>query len=100
MSKIAKRSWVWATIGSLSGLAVSGVIMLLASPVSAAEDCNWYALTSAKQEQENVSRKCGFKGDGWSTDLRAHMAYCQSVPPEEWRKAIEARKQQLQGCGG
>jgi len=74
---------------------------LLAGGVAARadEDCNWYALTSAKQMQQNQSKNCNLKGDGWTTDKAKLTAWCQSVPPDEWRKAVTERQKQLQTCG-
>ena len=82
-------------------MAAAITIAMLAGGTAARadEDCNWYALTSAKQMQQNQSKNCGLKGEGWSTDQAVHAAYCQSVPPDEWRKAVEDRKKQLQTCG-
>ena len=43
--------------------------------------------------------KCGFTGPEWSSDLRAHMAWCASVPPDVWKKSAQSRDQQLAACG-
>lgn len=85
-----------------SGLMAAAIAIALLAGGTAAradEDCDLYALTSAKQMQQNESKNCGLKGDGWSTDQAVHVAYCQSVAPEEWRKALEERKAQLKTCG-
>ncbi len=76
------------------------VSLLGAGAARADEDCNWYALTSAKQMQINEGKNCGQKGDGWSTDQAVHLAYCSSVAPEEWRKAVQERQKVLKTCGG
>ena len=88
-------------VRSVSPMAAVVAITLLAGATMARadEDCNWYALTSAKQMQQNQSKNCGLKGDGWSTDQAVHVTYCQGVTPEEWRKAVEDRQKQLQTCG-
>jgi len=80
--------------------ALVAAALLTASPAARADqDCNWYAQTSAKQEQTNESRNCKFKGDGWTVDKTKLVAWCQSVPPDEWRKAVTDRENQLKTCG-
>ena len=92
-----------------AGAVIRGGLMMAAFTASllgggvaarADEDCNWYALTSAKQMQVNTSKNCGQKGDGWSTDQAVHLAYCQGVAPEEWRKDVQERQKVLKTCGG
>jgi hypothetical protein len=83
-----------------AALSVVILAMATAAPASAEEDCNWYAQTTAKQAQENTAKNCGLVGDGWSTDLKVNIAYCQAVAPEQWRADIEMRQQELQKCGG
>ncbi len=77
--------------------AVLGTIGL-APTVSAQSNCDWYAKTALRQQQENEQRKCGFKGTEWSTDLRSHMDWCRSVAPDQWKKQAQARDQQLAAC--
>ncbi len=89
-----------ATRGSLMVAALAASLLGGSAAARADEDCNWYALTSAKQQQVNEGKSCGQKGDGWSTDQAVHLAYCTSVSPEEWRKAVEERKKVLKTCGG
>ena len=85
---------VGIALGALSGLAGLGTAAM------AQEDCSWYALTSAKQQQENEQKGCGFTGDGWSTDIQVHTAWCESVPPDQWRQAVTDRENKLKTCGG
>lgn len=78
-----------------------GVSAAMLFPVAsqAQSDCNWYAQTALKQQQKNQKGKCGFSGQGWSTDFKSHLSWCGSVAPEEWKAAAQAREQDLQGCG-
>ena len=84
-------------------LAALLAVALLAggSLARADEDCNKYAQLSAIQLQQNKTKNCGLKGDAWNpnTDKAALIAWCQSVPPDEWRKAISDRDKQLKTCG-
>jgi len=83
--------------GSVSAAALISFGWLVPS-ASAQASCDWYAKTALKQQQENEQRKCGFKGSEWSTDLRAHLNWCRSVAPDEWRKQAQQRDQQLAAC--
>jgi hypothetical protein len=80
--------------------ALTGIAAGLGTAAMAQEDCSWYALTSAKQQQENDAKACGLSGEGWTTDIQVHTAWCESVPPDQWRKAVADRQKQLDGCGG
>ncbi|MCL4766057.1 MAG: hypothetical protein KJZ80_07490 [Hyphomicrobiaceae bacterium] len=70
----------------------------LAPGASAQANCDWYAKTALKQQQENEQRKCGFKGPAWSPDLGAHLNWCRGVAPDEWKKQAQQRDQQLAAC--
>ena len=82
-----------------AGVALA-IVAGLGSAAAAEEDCSWYALTSAKQQQENESKACGLTGDGWTTDIKVHTTWCESVPPDQWRKAVADRQKELETCGG
>lgn len=60
--------------------------------------CDWYANTALQQQKSNVDRKCGFKGESWSFDRGSHMAWCQSVGPDQWRRQAQFRDQELARC--
>lgn len=62
------------------------------------DNCNGYAQASAKQEQENKLRKCNLKGDFWTTDLKKHVTYCKTVPPQKWKASLAERQKQLSAC--
>jgi len=70
----------------------------LALPAAAQSTCEWYARTAVRQQQENEQRKCGFKGDAWNTDLKAHLTWCATVTPDTWRKSAQKRDQDLAAC--
>ncbi len=79
-------------------LVVVGAFAATAALAATAENCRLYALTAVKQQIENEKRQCGFKGEEWSKDLKAQLAWCQSVPPEKWREMAEKRKKALESC--
>lgn len=82
-----------ATAGALALLAT-----LLTGPVQAQATCDWYANTALQQQKQNIDRKCGFKGESWSFDRAAHLQWCQSVAPDQWRRQAQFRDQELAKC--
>lgn len=73
-------------------------LMLGALAASAQANCQWYGTTALKQQQENERLKCGFTGAAWSSDLKAHMSWCASVPPDAWKAQAVKRDQDLAAC--
>lgn len=74
----------------------------IAGPTSAARaqaaNCDMYGKLALQQTQENIASKCGFSGPEWSEDLKAHIAWCGSVAPDQWKAELQKRKQQLDTC--
>lgn len=64
----------------------------------AQSNCQWYAATALRQQQENERLKCGFKGDAWHADLGRHLTWCKGVAPDEWKSAAQERDQMLAKC--
>lgn len=89
----------WSSTGGLMAALVAAAMLAGSSFARADEDCNWYAQMTAKQMQLNQSKNCGVKGDGWGVDKAHLIAWCQSVPPDEWRKAVTDRQKLLETCG-
>lgn len=81
---------------SLGAVLAAGT--LLPAVANAQANCQWYATTALKQQQENEKLKCGFKGDAWGADLKGHMTWCASVAPDIWKTAAQKRDQDLQAC--
>jgi hypothetical protein len=82
-------------------MAVPAILLTAAFASSGAEaqaNCDWYAKTALKQQQENEQRKCNLSGPEWSSDLKSHMAWCGSVAPDVWKKAAQKRDQDLASC--
>lgn len=78
--------------------AVLGAGMFASASAHAQANCQWYATTALKQQQENEKLKCGFKGDAWSSNLKGHLDWCGSVAPDVWKAAAQKRDQDLQSC--
>ncbi|MEZ5849820.1 MAG: hypothetical protein R3D68_04100 [Hyphomicrobiaceae bacterium] len=76
----------------------AGLAGLASGHAAAQANCESYAKIALKQQQDNQQFKCGFKGDGWSADLRAHSGWCAGVSPDVWKKAIQERHKDLEVC--
>lgn len=61
-------------------------------------NCDLYGKLALQQQKENESLKCGFTGPSWSPDLKAHIAWCTGVGPDQWKAQLQSRKQQLDAC--
>ena len=61
-------------------------------------NCQWYAATALKQQQENERLKCGFTGVAWHADLGRHLTWCKGVSPDEWKSAAQERDAMLAKC--
>lgn len=70
----------------------------LATGAHAQANCETYGKLAIQQQQENVAEKCGFSGPEWSPDLKAHIAWCGGVGPDQWKSELQKRKQQLDAC--
>lgn len=88
------------TIRTLAAAAIAAGLSAsaLGSAANAQANCEWYATTALKQQQENELKKCGFKGDAWSADKKAHLAWCSSVAPDKWKAAAQTRETELKAC--
>lgn len=84
-------------IATAAGLAALGAFAGVASALAQA-NCDWYAKTALKQQQDNERLKCGMKGNAWSSDLKAHQAWCAAVAPDEWKKQAQKREHDLVQC--
>lgn len=70
-----------------------------APAATAAEGCETYGKLALQQQKQNESAKCGFSGAEWSSDLKAHIAWCNGVAPQEWQQMLKKRADMLSGCG-
>ena len=69
-----------------------------ATTASAQANCETYGKLALQQQKENAANKCGFKGPEWSSDLKAHIAWCGGVGPDQWKAQLQTRTQQLAAC--
>lgn len=77
---------------------VAGVTYTSAANAAPNPACQWYVQTSAKQQQENAQKACGFKGPEWTTDIKVHGDFCEKQAPEVWKSLAQKRQQSLDGC--
>ena len=90
--KFARKIVALAVAGTIGSAALAPATAL------AQGSCDWYVKISLKQQSENSSKKCGFKGKEWSTKLKVHKDYCYSVPPAVWKAVALKRKIKLATC--
>jgi hypothetical protein len=70
----------------------------LAAEAGAEVNCDMYGKLAVQQQQENVEYKCGFAGTEWNPDLKAHVSWCATVSPDQWKVQLQKRRQQLDAC--
>jgi len=91
MSKIIR------TVGLMA--MVLGCAVSLAVPAALAQsNCATYGYLALKQARENQLQKCGGTGPRWSIDLKAHIAWCGTVGPSEWKSELRERAKMLESC--
>lgn len=57
--------------------------------------CQQYAETAVAQQQENMSRQCGFESGRWSKDYTGHFQWCQQVPQHLAERESQLRNKAL-----
>ena len=82
---------------SLNALATA-IVVAAASGAHAQANCEMYGKLALKQMQENEQKKCSLKGAEWNADLKAHVAWCATVPPDQWKIQLQKREQALAAC--
>lgn len=88
------------TIGKRAVIALAALTSAASfSPAANAQaNCDTYGKLALQQQKENEAEKCGFSGPEWSSDLKAHMAWCAGVGPDQWKVQLQKRAQKLAGC--
>ena len=67
-------------------------------PAALAEGCDTYGKLALTQQKDNESSKCGLSGAEWSSDLKAHIAWCSGVAPLESQALLKKRQDALEAC--
>jgi hypothetical protein len=87
---------------SVFGLAASisaGLSIVTGSSGALAQaNCDMYARLALQQMQQNSQQKCNLTGPEWSSDLKAHVTWCSSVGPDQWKVQLQKRDQALAAC--
>ena len=79
--------------------ALAVLVLTGAAHAAGAEtNCDWYAKTALKQQQQNQEKSCGFNGPAWSTDFQAHTKWCATAGFDLLKLETQKRDQQLTGC--
>lgn len=82
----------------VAGALIGAVALLVPLAAPAQSNCQWYASTALRQQQQNEKLKCGLRGESWHSDLKAHLTWCAGVSPDLWKAQAQARDQQLAAC--
>lgn len=88
------RTMAAFTIATLMG------VVSLGAAANAQSNCDTYGKLALQQQKVNEASKCGFSGPEWSSDLKAHLAWCGGVGPDQWKVQLQNREQQLAQCKG
>jgi len=57
-----------------------------------------YGKLALQQQKENERKGCNFQGPSWSPDLRAHIRWCGTVGPDQWKTELQKRAKMLSEC--
>jgi hypothetical protein len=90
------------TIRTCAAVALAALLSAasFAGEANAQANCDTYGKLALQQQKENEASKCGFTGPEWSPDLKAHMAWCAGVGPDQWKVQLQKRAQKLATCKG
>ncbi|MEL7302463.1 MAG: hypothetical protein AAGJ53_02085 [Pseudomonadota bacterium] len=91
MTRSLRTIATFAVASAIAGLS-------FASAAQAQSNCATYGKLALKQQRENVQNKCGFSGPSWSPDLRAHVTWCATVGPDQWKTELQKRAEALTKC--
>jgi hypothetical protein len=80
------------------GIVTAALLVASGSAAFGQTSCDTYGKLALRQMQENEQKKCGFKGPEWNTDLKAHMNWCATVGPDQWKIQLQKREQALAAC--
>ncbi len=62
------------------------------------EICADFASQAVDQQDENLARKCGYRGDNWSERYKKHFRGCLTLSPKQRNALRGGRKSALQRC--
>ena len=62
------------------------------------EICADFASLSVDQQDENLFRKCGYRGEDWSDRYKSHFRGCLRLTPRQRVTKIANRKKAIQRC--
>jgi len=60
--------------------------------------CDQYARTAVAQNQENIRRRCNYKGARWSNNYKSHYDWCKGVSKAFADSETKAREDGLRKC--
>ena len=93
MNSIQRSGMVTAFVSAIG-------LSALVSGAHAQPNCVKYGNLALKQAREYEQRQCGPMDARWTTDLKAHISWCSSVGPTQWRGELKKRAEILSKCTG
>ena len=91
------------TIRILTALAIAagmGAIVLMPATSQAGSVCSWYLKKALQQQQLNVQKRCGLKGDHWTNNPAFYMKWCAGAGPDKAKAMAAQRDRDLAKCKG
>lgn len=88
---------MFRTCAALSIACLAGTLAF-SQGANAQANCDEYGRLALGQQKENETKKCGFQGPEWSSDLKAHVGWCKGKGPAEWIEQLRLRNTALTGC--
>jgi hypothetical protein len=85
-------------IQGFPGLSVSAYYTYEGSREDRAAVCNQYARTAVAQNQENLSRKCGYGSTAWHSDYNSHYKWCMTAERPAIDNGTRYRHEELKKC--
>ncbi len=76
---------------------VSGV-RKIAKKKTRREICADFASLAVDQQDENLFRKCGYRGEDWNDRYKTHFRACLAMTPRQRVLLVKKRKQALRRC--
>jgi hypothetical protein len=86
-------------IAGFPGLSYSAYYSYQGFKEDRAAVCSQYARRGVEQNQENLTRKCGYSGSAWHSDHNSHYNWCMTAERSAIDGGMRWRDDELKKCG-
>lgn len=62
--------------------------------------CDQYAKAAVSQNEENIRKKCGYRGDNWQSNYKNHFGWCLGADKNTIEAQRRGRNEALLKCSG